>query len=101
MGKKKLTYAYIFGNQYKQLSRVVICEELSSAKETVFDISPRVEENGKLHPKEVYVKILQGLFFISEPEKTKSVRVVVSPCWTRDVKLLVEREEDDKFVFTG
>ena len=80
MGKKKLAASYIFGNQYQKLSEVVICTELSSSKETVFDISPRVEDNGKLNPKEVYMKILDGLFFISEPERTKTERAVVSPC---------------------
>ena len=101
MGKKKVASSYIFGDEYKSLSKTPIIEDLKSPSQCAYPLSNRAEEYGKLIPKLVYRKILDGEFLISHPEKTKTSRAIVSRCWGNGMKLLLERNEVGKFFLTG
>ena len=80
MGKKRVAAAHLHGERYKSLVNMEIPEELAIASKFQFPLSSTIEANGKLTAKEVYVKILEGEFFISPPEKTKTERNKVSQC---------------------
>ena len=79
MGKKRTASAYIFGAKYKNLVDIGIPEDLAEFPLSAYDISPTVEENG-LHPREVYNRILDGVFSVAHPEKTKTSRATVAEC---------------------
>ena len=79
----------------------MISEELVTARQFQYPISSNSDANGKLSAREVYNKILDGAFYISPPEKTKTSRSVVSKCWTRGMKLVVENVEPHGYMFTG
>ena len=92
------------GARYRQLSDIIIKPEFNTGRQSAFDGSASMKDNGQLHPRNVYKRILDGKFLVSEPEKTKTGRIVVATCWKRDMKLLVEEEgegDDGKYVFTG
>ena len=94
MGKKRVAAAHLQGERYyKNLVNMEIIEELATAPRFQFPISSNIEANGKLTAKEVYSKILEGGFFISPPEKTKTSRATISKCWTRGMKLVVEKDD--------
>ena len=101
MGKKRVAAAYIFGEKYKELVQTQVDDELANPSEFVFAPSPNITDNGKLSPREVYNKILEQVFYLSPPEKTKTHRDKVSECWRRGTKLLLEKGENGGFLYTG
>ena len=81
MGKKRVASAYLFGQQYDTLKNTEVCEELADQSQFPFPLSPTaVDDNSKLMPKEVYMKILEGSFMLAPPERTKTSRKSVSKC---------------------
>ena len=80
MGKKRVASAYIYGSNYKKLVDMPISDELAESAQMAYDLSPAVADYGKLLPREVYDRILNGVFFIAYPEKTKTLREPVSTC---------------------
>ena len=59
---------------------MTIIEDLTSPSQCAYPISNNVDQYGKLEPKAVYRKILDGEFLIAHPEMTKTSRVIVSRC---------------------
>ena len=49
-------------------------QDLAEPPQGTFRKSSNIGENGKLRPNEVYDRIIEGQFFISHPEKTKTCR---------------------------
>ena len=80
MGRKRVASAYVFGAKYKKLVDLRIHEDLADAPQSAYEVSPAVEDNGKLDPRRVYDNILDGVFSIANPEKTKTARVSVAGC---------------------
>ena len=80
MGKKRVASAYLYGSNYKKLVSMAISDELAESSQSAYDLSPAVGDYGKLLPREVYDRILNGVFFIAHPEKTKTLRETVSMC---------------------
>ena len=101
MGKKRVAAAHLRGERYKSLVNMEIIDDLATGRKYNFPVSSNLEANGKLPAREVYLKILEGEFFISPPEKTKTSRATVSKCWIRGMKLVVEKDTEGTYTFTG
>ena len=88
---------HLIGVKYKELQDIAIIKDLEKPAESAYSKSPEQEAHGKLTPKDVYSKIVDGEFFISDPELTKTTRASVSQCWRRGMKLVLERTEEGKY----
>ena len=94
---KKVASLHLRGENYRLLASMEIIDELASNSPCAFPLSSQANDFSKLSAKQVYSKILSGDFLISPPEKTKSDRATVSKCGGRGMKLLLVRQEDERF----
>ena len=80
MGKKRVAASHLHGKNYETLKRLEVIEDLVEPATSPFPLAPNSEENSKLSPLEVYLRLINGTFYIAPPEKSKTSRTTVAKC---------------------